>query len=30
MGFAIRGEPGFQDLVELIFGYDADARTCWA
>jgi len=28
VGFAIQGaEPGFQDLVELIFGYDADART---
>ncbi len=27
-GFAIQGaEPGFQDLIELIFGYDADART---
>jgi electron transport complex protein RnfG len=28
VGFAIQGaEPGFQDLVELIFGYDADAGT---
>ena len=28
VGFAIQGaEPGFQDLVELIFGYDAEART---
>jgi electron transport complex protein RnfG len=28
VGFAIQGaEPGFQDIIELIFGYDADART---
>jgi electron transport complex protein RnfG len=26
-GFAIQGaEPGFQDIIELIFGYDADAN----
>ncbi len=28
VGFAITGaEPGFQDIIELIFGYDAETRT---
>lgn len=28
VGFAIQGaEPGFQDLIELIFGYDAEANA---
>jgi electron transport complex protein RnfG len=28
VGYAIQGaEPGFQDVIELIFGYDAEART---
>ncbi len=28
VGYAIQGgEPGFQDIIDLIFGYDAQART---